>query len=174
MGHVVGELAASLVEVLAFGVREERLLVAGPVAVSDGSARLEVGRLSHSMWGEERMELTGMGERMGRFIRVVVVVEVEVESRPQGPYHPPHGLERKETEKTEFPLYYLKQRTKGFDRRGDKERRWLQMVAVEVEVDMPNRAARGSLVSDIKRPSRAESVALQPQPWPSCECSSTK
>ena len=51
---------------------------------------------------------------------------------------------------------------------GDKERRWLQMVAVEVEVDMPNRVARGSLVSAGKRSARAESVALQLQPWPSC------
>ena len=113
---------------------------------------------------EERKELTGMREGRGRFIRVLVVVENAVESRPQGPYHPPHGLERKETEKTEFPLYYLNQRTKGFDRRGDKERRWLQMVAVEVEVDMPNRVARGSLVSASKRSARAESVTLQLQP----------
>ena len=61
------------------------------------------------------MDLTGMGERRGRFIRVLVVVETaRLESRPE-PQHPRHGLERKETEKTEFPLYCLKQRTERFD-----------------------------------------------------------
>ena len=38
-----------------------------------------------------------------------------------------------------------------FDERGEKGGRWLKLVAVEVEVDMPNRVARGSLVSASKR-----------------------
>ena len=65
VGHVVGELAASLVEVLALGVRKERLFVSSSGAVGDRSTRIEVRSLSHSTWEKKKMELTGMGGRGG-------------------------------------------------------------------------------------------------------------
>ena len=63
VGHVVGELAASLVKVLAF--REERLLVSSTGAIGDRSTRVEVRKFSHSMQGKERVGLTRMREGVG-------------------------------------------------------------------------------------------------------------
>ena len=63
VGHVVGEFAAALVEILAFGVNGQRLLVASSVAIRDQSTRVKVRSFSHSMCRKERMGLTGMRER---------------------------------------------------------------------------------------------------------------
>ncbi len=116
VGHVVGKLAASLLEVLAFVVSEERLLVASSVAIGDRSTRVEVRSLSHSMCREERMGLTGMRERR-RFIVVLVVVGIVVGSLRR----PRYGLERKETEIAEFRVNNQSREQKAFKNGGTNE-----------------------------------------------------